>query len=50
MINKVPLIFYHFSGVRIVHENGVRLIHNSTENTPFIYTIYKEVVTRVLKW
>ena len=49
LINQVPLIFYHFSGVRVVHENGVKLVHNSRENTPFIYTIYKEVLNRVIK-
>jgi hypothetical protein len=49
-INQNKLIFYHFSGVRVVNqENKVELIHNSPVNTPFVFTIYQNLLTQLMK-
>lgn len=47
-INKHPLIFFHFSGLRIVDRSKIRLIHNSEKNTPFIFKIYKYELQKVI--
>ncbi|MGP7817092.1 glycosyltransferase [Niallia sp. 01092] len=49
LLDKTPLIFYHFSGVRILENNEVKLVHNSESNLPFIYKMYKKVLKDVVK-
>jgi hypothetical protein len=48
-INQIPLIFYHFSGVRIIHrENKVELVHETVENTPFVFSIYQNTLSQIV--
>ncbi|WML39950.1 putative nucleotide-diphospho-sugar transferase [Neobacillus sp. OS1-2] len=47
-IDQCQLIFYHFSGVRIIEQNeNIELIHSSTENTPFVFSIYHKLLTQL---
>ena len=47
-IDQFPLIFYHFSGVRIVKRNDqVALVHTSEENTPFVFKVYHKLLTKL---
>ncbi|MDF2856113.1 MAG: hypothetical protein K0Q87_1964 [Neobacillus sp.] len=49
-IDQTPLNFYHFSGVRVInHENKVELVHGTQENTPFVFTIYQNILTQLFK-
>jgi len=48
-IDEIPLIFYHFSGVRVINQdNKVELVHETQENTPFVFTIYHTVLTQIV--
>ena len=47
-INSHPLIFFHFSGLRIVDKNKIKLIHNSEKDIPFIFKIYKYELQKVI--
>ncbi len=48
-IDQTPLIFYHFTGVRVIkHENEVELVHETHENTPFVFTLYQNTLTQIV--
>ncbi|MGP7819362.1 putative nucleotide-diphospho-sugar transferase [Niallia sp. 01092] len=47
-INNDKLIFFHFSGWRIIGKNNIKLIHNSEKHTPFIFKIYKQELYNVI--
>lgn len=48
-IDQFRLIFYHFSGVRIIErDDHPELIHSTTENTPFVFTIYQKMLTQLI--
>ncbi|MEH7273551.1 putative nucleotide-diphospho-sugar transferase [Neobacillus vireti] len=48
-IDRTPLIFYHFSGVRVINQdNKVELVHGTHENTPFVFTIYQNILTQLV--
>lgn len=48
-IDQTPLIFYHFTGVRVIkHENEVELVHETHENTPFVLTLYQNTLTQIV--
>ena len=48
-IDKTPLNFYHFSGVRVINnENKVELVHETVENTPFVFTLYQDILTGIV--
>lgn len=49
LINNKPLIFYHFSGIRILNSKEIKMVHNKEENIPFVYQNYKEVLRKALK-
>jgi Nucleotide-diphospho-sugar transferase len=49
LIDRIPLIFYHFSGVRIKKsDNGPELVHESLVNTPIVYNVYQKRLTDVI--
>ena len=49
MVNNDKLIFYHFSGFRIVNKNDIRQIHEEDRiNQPFIYEIYRKLLTNLI--
>lgn len=42
-IDQIPLIFFHFSGVRIKKgDNGPVLAHDCEVNTPFVFNLYQK--------
>ena len=48
-INRIPLIFYHFSGVRIKKsDNGPELIHECEVNTPFVFNLYQKLLSYLI--
>ena len=47
-IDEHPLIFFHFSGVRIPAKNQIKMIHNTEKNLPFIFKIYKYELTKMI--
>ncbi|SDM88621.1 Nucleotide-diphospho-sugar transferase [Bacillus sp. OK048] len=49
-IDQSPLIFYHFSGVRVINrDNRAEVIHETHENTPMVFTIYQDIITKLVK-
>jgi hypothetical protein len=48
-IDQFKLVFYHFSGVRIINlHNQVELVHNSEKNTPLVFTIYHKRLDQLI--
>jgi Nucleotide-diphospho-sugar transferase len=48
-VGPSKLIFYHFSGVRVTNRNHqLELVHNSEVNTPFVFTMYQDVLNKMV--
>jgi hypothetical protein len=48
-INQIPLIFYHFSGVRIKKgDNGPELVHECEVNTPLVFNLYHKMLSDLI--
>ena len=48
-IDQIPLIFFHFSGVRIKKgDNGLELVHECEVNTPFIFNLYQKMIADLI--
>ena len=47
-MNQYPLVFFHFSGLRVLAKNQIKLIHNSEKNLPFFFKIYKYELNKVI--
>ncbi|MEC2217162.1 hypothetical protein P9G38_19920, partial [Bacillus velezensis] len=44
-----PLIFYHFSGYRIVTAGDIRQIHETDRtDLPFVHQLYQDILKRVI--
>lgn len=49
MVNNNKLIFYHFSGFRIISKYDIRQVHEEDRvNIPFIYQIYKRALGKII--
>ncbi|MBS5940014.1 hypothetical protein [Clostridium sp.] len=49
MVNNNKLIFYHFSGFRIISKYDIRQVHEQDRvNTPFIYQIYRRGLEKII--
>ena len=49
-IDQNKLIFYHFSGVRVIKkQDKIEFTHYSEKNTPFVYDIYFHVLSQIIK-
>ncbi|MDB1944699.1 hypothetical protein PMY73_12310 [Clostridium tertium] len=49
MVNNNKLIFYHFSGFRIISKYDIRQVHEQDRvNIPFIYQIYKRALGKII--
>ena len=48
-IDQTLLVFYHFSGIRILDSKHIKMVHNKEENIPFVYEVYKEVIQKTIK-
>lgn len=49
MVNNNKLIFYHFSGFRIISKDDIRQVHEQDRvNIPFIYPIYKRALGKII--
>lgn len=49
MVNNNKLIFYHFSGFRIISKYDIRQVHEQDRvNIPFIYQIYKGALEKII--
>ncbi len=49
MVNNNKLIFYHFSGFRIISKYDIRQVHEEDRvNIPFIYPIYKRALGKII--
>lgn len=49
MVNNYKLIFYHFSGFRIISKYDIRQIHEKDRvNHPFIYQIYRKLLENII--
>ncbi len=49
MVNNNKLIFYHFSGFRIISKYDIRQVHEQDRvNIPFIYQIYKKSLEKII--
>lgn len=49
MVNNYKLIFYHFSGFRIISKYDIRQIHEKDRvNPPFIYQIYRQLLENII--
>lgn len=49
MVNNNKLIFYHFSGFRIISKYDIRQVHEDDRvNIPFIYQIYKRALGKII--
>lgn len=49
MVNNNELIFYHFSGFRIISKYDIRQVHEEDRvNIPFIYQIYKRALGKII--
>ncbi|MED4800163.1 putative nucleotide-diphospho-sugar transferase [Bacillus atrophaeus] len=45
-----PLIFYHFSGYRIVSINDIKQIHETTRtDLPFVHALYQKMLPHVIR-
>lgn len=45
-----PLIFYHFSGYRIVSNNEIKQIHETTRtDLPFVHELYQETLPHIIQ-
>lgn len=49
MVNNNKLIFYHFSGFRIISKYDIRQVHEQDRvDIPFIYPIYKRALGKII--
>ncbi|MDU5106838.1 hypothetical protein [Clostridium sp.] len=49
MVNNNKLIFYHYSGFRIISKYDIRQVHEQDRvNIPFIYPIYKRALGKII--
>lgn len=49
LVNNNKLIFYHFSGFRIISKYDIRQVHEQDRvNIPFIYQIYKRALGKII--
>lgn len=49
MVNNSKLIFYHFSGFRIISKYDIRQIHEQDRiNIPFVYQIYRKILENII--
>ncbi|MDI9218450.1 hypothetical protein [Clostridium tertium] len=49
LVNNNKLIFYHFSGFRIISKYDIRQVHEEDRvNMPFIYQIYKRALGKII--
>lgn len=50
MVNNSRLIFYHFSGFRIISKYDIRQIHEQDRiNFPFIYQMYRRLLRNIIE-
>lgn len=50
MVNNNNLIFYHFSGFRIINKYNIRQVHERDRiNQPFIYQIYRKLLINLIE-
>jgi hypothetical protein len=48
-IDHIPLIFFHFSGVRVKKgNNGLELVHECEIDTPFIFNHYQKMIADLI--
>ncbi|MGG7058982.1 hypothetical protein ACQPUY_14340 [Clostridium nigeriense] len=49
VVNNNKLIFYHFSGFRIISKYDIRQVHEENRvNIPFIYQIYRRALEKII--
>lgn len=49
LVNNNKLIFYHFSGFRIISKYDIRQVHEQDRvNIPFIYQIYRRALGKII--
>ena len=49
VVNNNKLIFYHFSGFRIISKYDIRQVHEQDRvNIPFIYPIYRRALEKII--
>ena len=49
MVNSNKLIFYHFSGFRIISKYDIRQVHEQDRiDIPFIYPLYKRALIKII--
>lgn len=49
LVNNSKLIFYHFSGFRIISKYDIRQVHEQDrENIPFIYQVYRRALEKII--
>ena len=49
VVNNTKLIFYHFSGFRIISKYDIRQIHEQDRiNIPFVYEIYRKKLENII--
>lgn len=50
MVNNSKLIFYHFSGFRIISKCDIRQVHEQDRiNIPFVYQIYRKILKDIIE-
>lgn len=48
-INQIPLIFFHFSGVRIKKgDHGPEFVHGCEVNTPLVFNLYQKMLEELI--
>ena len=49
LVNNNKLIFYHFSGFRIISKYDISQVHEQDrENIPFIYQVYRRALGKII--
>ena len=49
LVNNNKLIFYHFSGFRIISRYDIRQVHEQDRvDIPFIYKIYRRALEKII--